>query len=222
VVLLDHVVEVLDPNHLDWDRAAEGHQHSVDRVDTRSVGAAPVDAYLAGQAVQHQRPHKVGPAPVSFWSFESDTRHLRPPVRWRLWNGQTDRANDLIDRLFHDLKADEQGNSVVGPLRSGLLNLRTYIEQNRGSITNYGARYREGKRIASTAAEASVNNLVARRMVKKQQMRWSEGGAYLLLQVRVAIANGDLADRLAYQPPIQPGQTLISPFVPVPIFQRAA
>jgi hypothetical protein len=59
-------------------------------------------------------------------------------------------------------------------------------------------------------------------MVKKQQMRWSEGGAYLLLQVRVAIANGDLADRLAYQPPIQPGQTLISPFVPVPIFQRAA
>jgi hypothetical protein len=53
-------------------------------------------------------------------------------------------------------------------------------------------------------------------------MRWSEGGANLLLQVRVAIANGDLADRLAYQPPIQPGQTLISPFVPVPIFQRAA
>lgn len=111
---------------------------------------------------------------------------------------------------------------MVGPLRSGLLNLRTYIEQNRGSITNYGARYREGKRIASTAAEASVNNLVARRMVKKQQMRWSERGANLLLQVRVALANGDLADRLAYQPPIQSGQTLISPFVPVPLFQRAA
>jgi hypothetical protein len=65
------------------------------------------------------------------------------------------------------------------------LNLRTYIEQNRGTITNYGARYREGKRIASTPAAASVNNLVARRVVKKQQMRWSERGAYLLLQVRV-------------------------------------
>jgi hypothetical protein len=24
-------------------------------------------------------------------------------VRWRLWNGQTERAIDLIDRLFHDL-----------------------------------------------------------------------------------------------------------------------
>jgi len=92
----------------------------------------------------------------------------------------------------------------------------------RGSIANYGARYREGKRIASTAAEASVNNLVARRMVKKQQMRWSERGANLLLQVRVALANGDLAERLAYRPPIQSRQTTISPFVPLPLFQRAA
>ncbi|MEO8244197.1 MAG: hypothetical protein ABI832_17980, partial [bacterium] len=75
---------------------------------------------------------------------------------------------------------------------------------------------------SSTAAEASVNNLVARRMVKKQQMRWSVGGANLLLQVRVAVANGDLADRLAYQTPVHPRQAIISPFVPVPLFQHAA
>ena len=143
-------------------------------------------------------------------------------VRWRLWNGQTDRAIDLICRLFQDLKADEQGSSAVVTLRGGLLNLRTYIEQNRGSIANYSVRYREGKRIASTSAEANVNNLVARRMVKKQQMRWSERGANLLLQVRVALANGDFAERLAYQPPVQPRQAIVSPFVPVPLFQRAA
>ena len=143
-------------------------------------------------------------------------------VRWRLWNGQTDRAIDLIGRLFHDLKGDEQGSAAIVSLRGGLLSLRTYIAQNRGSIANYGARYREGKRIASTAAEASVNNLVARQLVKKQQMRWSERGANLLLQVRVALANGDLAERLAYRPPIQSRQTTISPFVPLPLFQRAA
>ena len=123
-------------------------------------------------------------------------------LRWRLWNGQTDRAIDLVGRLFEDLKADEQGSTAIVPLRGGLLNLRICIEQSRGSITNYGARYRERKRIASTAVEASVNNLVARRMVKKQQMRWSERGANLLLQVRVALANSDLAERLAYRPPI--------------------
>jgi hypothetical protein len=70
-------------------------------------------------------------------------------------------------------------------------------------------------RIASTSAEASVNNLVAKRMVKKQQMRWTQNGANLLLQVRVALANGDLAERLAYRPPAQPKQPVISHFVPV-------
>ena len=124
-------------------------------------------------------------------------------VRWLLWNGQAARALDLIGRLFHDLRSAEQCSPIL-QLRSGLLNLRTYIEQNRGSMANYGPRYREGKRIASTSAEASVNNLVARRMVKKQQMRWSERGANLLLQVRVALADGDLlgpCQRRSSRPP---------------------
>ncbi|MCA0273870.1 MAG: hypothetical protein LCH69_17650 [Proteobacteria bacterium] len=143
-------------------------------------------------------------------------------VKWRLWNGQTDRALDLIDHLFHHGSSVEQGSTVIRQLRYGLMSLRTYIEQNHGSVANYGARYRAGKRIASTSAEASVNNLVARRMVKKQQMRWSEQGANLLLQVRVALADGDLEERLAYRPPVQPWRPIISPFVPVPLFQRAA
>ncbi|WP_112312827.1 hypothetical protein [Pseudogemmobacter bohemicus] len=76
--------------------------------------------------------------------------------------------------------------------------------------------------LASTAAEASVNIPVERRMVKKQQMRWIERGANLLLQVRVALANDDLSEHLACQPPLQRRQTIISPFVPLPLFQRAA
>lgn len=143
-------------------------------------------------------------------------------VKWRLWNGQPDRALELINHLFHDGELIERDNPVIRQLRYGLMNLRTYIGQNRNSIANYGARYRAGKRIASTSAEASVNNLVARRMVKKQQMRWSEQGANLLLQVRVALANGDLEDHLAYQPPVRPRQPIVSPFVPVPLFQNAA
>ena len=59
-------------------------------------------------------------------------------------------------------------------------------------------------------------------MVKKQQMRWTEKGANLLLQVRVAIANGNLKERLAYQSPTQSKLPVISHFVSVPLFQRAA
>jgi hypothetical protein len=143
-------------------------------------------------------------------------------VRWRLWIGQTYRALVLISRLFHDFNSPEQGRTRALQLQGGLLNLRTYIEQNRGSIANYGARYHEGKRLASTSAEANVNNLVARGMVKKQQVRWSERGPNLLLQVRVALANGELAERLAYKPPEQQRQAIVSPFVPLPLFLRTA
>lgn len=41
-------------------------------------------------------------------------------------------------------------------------------------------------------------------------------------QIRRALANGDLENRLAYQPPGRPRQSIISPFVLVPLFQNAA
>jgi hypothetical protein len=38
-------------------------------------------------------------------------------------------------------------------------------------------------------------------MVKKQQMQWTLKGAHRMLQVRAAVLNGDLRERLAWQPP---------------------
>jgi hypothetical protein len=43
-------------------------------------------------------------------------------------------------------------------------------------------------------AESAVNQVIAKRMVKNQQMRWSPRGAHLLLQVRTRVLNDDLAD----------------------------
>ena len=63
-----------------------------------------------------------------------------------------------------------------------------------GSIPNYGERYRAGEPISSSFAESAVNQVVSKRMVKKQQMRWSPRGAHLLLQVRTRVLNDDLAD----------------------------
>jgi hypothetical protein len=37
-----------------------------------------------------------------------------------------------------------------------------------------------------------VNQVVSKRMVKKQQMRWTLRGAHLLLQVRTQVLNDDL------------------------------
>ena len=43
-------------------------------------------------------------------------------------------------------------------------------------------------------AESTVNQVISKRMVKKQQMRWTKRGAHLLLQVRTQTLNGDLRD----------------------------
>jgi hypothetical protein len=36
--------------------------------------------------------------------------------------------------------------------------------------------------------------VISKRMVKRQQMRWTPQGAHLLLQVRTRVLNDDLAD----------------------------
>ncbi len=69
---------------------------------------------------------------------------------------------------------------------------RHYIEANRTFIPNYGDRYRHGEAIASSFAESTVNQVISKRMVKKQQMRWTEGGAHRLLQVRTRVLNQEL------------------------------
>jgi hypothetical protein len=68
----------------------------------------------------------------------------------------------------------------------------SYIAANQAYIPDYGDRYRNGERISTAFAESAVNQLVSRRMVKQQQMHWTERGAHLLLQVRAQVMNGDL------------------------------
>ncbi|TCG07444.1 hypothetical protein BZM27_19040 [Paraburkholderia steynii] len=54
-------------------------------------------------------------------------------------------------------------------------------------------------------AESAVNQVLNQRTCKRQQMRWSPIGAHLLAQVRCAVINGDLVQRLArYEPPWKP------------------
>jgi hypothetical protein len=61
-----------------------------------------------------------------------------------------------------------------------------------GLIPNYGDRYRHGETISSAFGESTVNYVVSKRFVKKQQMRWTRRGAHLLLQTRVQVLNENL------------------------------
>ena len=69
-----------------------------------------------------------------------------------------------------------------------------YLTANASAIPNYGERYRAGEIISTSFVESAVNQVVSKRMVKKQQMRWSPRGAHLLLQIRTRVLNDTLAD----------------------------
>ena len=143
-------------------------------------------------------------------------------VKWRLWYGRVDRAIRDLGQLLARLKALQgDGEFSIARLHSLGSQLLTYVRSNRGAIVNYGKRYRAGLRVATTLAESAVNSLVGKRMVKKQQMRWSLHGAHMLMQVRTAEINGELRDRLR-APFRQPEPSVPPIFKPKPPLLRAA
>ena len=113
-------------------------------------------------------------------------------LKWFLWHGNVFRALQTVEGIIMDLETlhpDDQPSKLLTAARE----FDTYLRANAGTIPNYGERYRAGETIASSPAESAVNQVISKRMVKKQQMRWSPRGAHLLLQVRTRVLNNDLA-----------------------------
>ena len=115
-------------------------------------------------------------------------------VKWYLWHGNVFRALQVLGGIQMDLDSVEDENSTVGKLYRAVSEFITYIANNKAFIPNYGDRYRYGEMISTAFAESTVNQVVSKRMVKKQQMRWTQRGAHLLLQVRTKVLNDEWRD----------------------------
>ena len=115
-------------------------------------------------------------------------------VKWYLWHGNTFKALRNIDSLIFDLDSrfydtkDSKGKKLLQTLEE----FETYIQNNKNCIPNYGDRYRHNETISTAFVESTVNEVITKRMVKKQQMRWTKKGAHLLLQVRIQALNREL------------------------------
>jgi DNA-directed RNA polymerase subunit RPC12/RpoP len=118
-----------------------------------------------------------------------------------LWHGTVRHALAGLEDLAMDLECwgcDDEGNRHPQPdgeaaerMLSYVRELVTYITNNTGCIVNYGERYRNGERISTGFVESTINQVVSKRMVKKQQMQWTPEGAHLLLHVRTQVLNGE-------------------------------
>jgi hypothetical protein len=120
----------------------------------------------------------------------SDVAARLQRVKWFLWHGNVFRARQTVDDLTFDL-ADVGVES--GKLARAVREFGGYLAANASAIPNYGERRLAGETISTSFVESAVNQVISKRMVKKQQMRWSPRGAHLLLQIRTRILN-TLAD----------------------------
>lgn len=112
-------------------------------------------------------------------------------IKWHLWHGNVFRAMEHIDSLEMDAEGLEIDYPKLDKMAKAIHEFRVYIENNQDFIQNYGERYRCGERISTGFVESAFNQVIAKRMEKKQQMRWTPKGAHLLLQVRTKVLNGE-------------------------------
>jgi hypothetical protein len=134
---------------------------------------------------------------------EEMTYEVRAPVikalerlKWFLWHGNVYQALQVIQTVEGDLEVAvvTSGDGTARKLLKVVEEFHTYITNNASFIPNYGERYQHGERISTGFVESTVNQVVSKRMVKKQQMQWSKRGAHLLLQIRTRVLNGDWED----------------------------
>ena len=122
-------------------------------------------------------------------------------LRWCFWHANAIKAKQRMRQILllcrivvaqsaRFTRSLEQLDYRVGELFA-------YLDSNSGSTIAYGKLYREHRPISTAMAESAVNQVINARMCKHQHMRWTPRGAHLLAQVRCAVINDDLADKLA-------------------------
>jgi hypothetical protein len=116
-------------------------------------------------------------------------------VKWRLWHGHVTNALRTLDWMSDECYCEEKSDAKREQLFQALLEYHTYIGNNREFIPNYAERYRYDEIISTAFTESAINEVVSKRMVKKQQMRWTKRGAHLLLQVRTKTLNDELRSK---------------------------
>jgi predicted transcriptional regulator len=79
------------------------------------------------------------------------------------------------------------------PTDAEVMILRVLWERGQATVREvHEVLEANGERISTGFVESAVNQVISKRFVKKQQMRWTPKGAHLLLQTRTKVLNGDL------------------------------
>ncbi len=155
---------------LDWWHAAVRFEHALQAA--RGLGANTVDANVAHEVI----------------------RGLKR-AKWRLWHGRWPGCRCKLAALRRWMERKTL-HEVAGMdrVRRRVADLLGYLERNEAALVHYVARRRRGEPISTAFVESAVNEIVAWRMNKAQQMRWSRTTVQPFLDVRTAVLNDTLED----------------------------
>jgi hypothetical protein len=162
---------------LDWWHIAIRFEHALQTA--RGLGAGAANADLANDAV----------------------RNLER-AKWRLWHGRWSGCRRKLAGLFRWTKCKHLREIAgIERLQRHISELLGYLEHNQDMLVHYAARRRRGQPISTAFVESAVNEIVAKRMNKKQQMRWDRTTVQHFLDVRTAVLNETLEDAFRYRYP---------------------
>jgi len=153
---------------LDWWHLAVRFEHALQAA--RGLGAGTAEKHLADEAV----------------------RGLER-AKWRLWHGRWPGCRRKLAALCRWTQR-EHVRELPGleRLQRHVNALLGYLEHNQDALVHYAARRRHGEPISTAFVESAVNEIVAKRMNKRQQMRWNRMTVQSFLNVRTAVLNGTL------------------------------
>ena len=96
-------------------------------------------------------------------------------IKHLLWHGNTEEALNRLVNFMMDLDLIRKRSPPAEKLAKGSAEFETYIRNNKDFIPNFGERYRQGETISTAFVESTINQVVSRRFVKKQQNDDLEG-----------------------------------------------
>lgn len=154
---------------LDWFHIAMRFEHALQAA--RGLGAGTSGDYLRSHPIRE---------------LESS--------KWKLWHGRSSTCLGRLARLSHWFDATHvRAIGGAAAARQHINDLIEYLCANRLALVNYGRRHHDQLPISTAFVESAVNEILSRRMVKKQQMRWNRWTVQPFLNVRVAVLNKTLA-----------------------------
>jgi hypothetical protein len=143
-------------------------------------------------ALQAARGFGVGTADTS---LAQDALRTLERAKWCLWHGRWTGCRRKLAALRRWTRRKPiREVAGIGRLQRHVSDLLGYLERNRDALVPYAARRRRGEAISTAFVESAVNEIVAKRMNKAQQMRWNRATVQPFLDVRTAVLNGTLED----------------------------